>query len=128
MDYKVLLLIGMLFFHIVDDYYLQGFLAQAKQKSWWEKNAPGKLYENDYLWALIMHGFSWSFMIMLPIAIAINFNVDINFFFMLIINTAFHAGVDDLKANKYRINLWQDQLAHLGQIVGTLTLYVLEVF
>jgi hypothetical protein len=47
---------------------------------------------------------------------------------MLIINTAFHAGVDDLKANKYRINLWTDQLAHIGQIIVTLALYILEVF
>jgi hypothetical protein len=27
-------LMAMLFLHIVDDYYLQGFLASAKQKSW----------------------------------------------------------------------------------------------
>lgn len=123
------ILAAMIFLHIIDDYVLQApCLCDLKQKSFWEKNAPGKMYENDYLWALIMHGFSWSFMIMLPIAIAINFNIDINFFFMLIINTAFHAGVDDLKANKHRINLWQDQLAHIAQIIGTLVLHVLEVF
>lgn len=36
---KTILLLTMLFCHIVDDYYLQGWLASAKQKSWWEKNA-----------------------------------------------------------------------------------------
>ena len=35
----LLILIGMFFLHIVDDYYLQGCLAQMKQQSWWEKSA-----------------------------------------------------------------------------------------
>ena len=36
----------MIFCHIIDDYYLQGWLASAKQKIWWEKNAPDpKEYE-----------------------------------------------------------------------------------
>lgn len=122
-------LLAMIFLHIIDDYCLQAScLCNLKQKSWWEQNAPAKLYENDYLWALLMHGFSWAFMIMLPIAVVLNFNVDINFFLMMIINAVFHATVDDLKANKYRINLWTDQSAHLVQIVGTLALYILEVF
>ena len=49
---KTILLLAMLFCHIVDDYYLQGWLASAKQKSWWKKNAPDKLYKNDYIMAL----------------------------------------------------------------------------
>lgn len=123
------ILAAMIFLHIIDDYVLQApCLCNLKQKSFWEKNAPEKLYKYDYLVALLMHAFSWSFMIMLPIAVVKGFNVDINFFLMLIINTAFHAGVDDLKANKYRINLWTDQLAHIAQIIVTLTLYILEVF
>ena len=82
------ILAAMIFLHIIDDYGLQApCLCNLKQKSWWEQNAPGKLYANDYLWALLIHGFSWSFMVMLPIAIAINFNVNINFFLLLIINS-----------------------------------------
>ena len=123
------ILAAMIFLHIIDDYVLQApCLCDLKQKKFWEKNAPAKLYENDYLCALFMHGLSWSFMIMLPIAVALKFNVDINFFLMFIINAVFHAAIDDLKANKYRINLWQDQLTHIGQIVVTFVLYVLEVF
>lgn len=123
------ILAAMIFLHIIDDYVLQApCLCDLKQKSFWEKNAPQKLYKHDYLCALLMHGLSWSFMIMLPIAVAINFNVDINFFFMFIINAVFHAAVDDLKANKYRINLWTDQLTHIGQIIVTFILYVLGVF
>ena len=63
--YKILLLLTMIFLHIVDDYYLQGWLASAKQKSWWEQNALDKLYKHDYIMALFMHSFSWAFMIML---------------------------------------------------------------
>ena len=123
------ILAAMIFLHIIDDYCLQApCLCDLKQKSFWEKNAPHKLYENDQLCALLMHGLSWSFMIMLPIAVAINFNVDINFFLMFIINAVFHAAIDDLKANKYRINLWTDQLTHIGQILVTFILYTLVVF
>lgn len=60
-----IILISMIFCHIVDDYYLQGWLASAKQKSWWEKNAPDDLYKHDYMMALFMHSFSWTFMMML---------------------------------------------------------------
>lgn len=123
------ILAAMIFLHIIDDYVLQApCLCDLKQRSFWEKNAPHKMYKNDYLCALLMHSLSWSFMIMLPIAVALKFNVDINFFLMFIINAVFHAAIDDLKANKFRINLWQDQLTHIGQIVVTFVLYILEVF
>ena len=38
-------LLLMIFCHIVDDYYLQGWLALAKQKKYWQENAPDKLYK-----------------------------------------------------------------------------------
>lgn len=38
------LLLLMIFLHIVDDYYLQGILASMKQKEWWHKTAPEKMY------------------------------------------------------------------------------------
>lgn len=38
----------MVFGHIVDDYYLQDWLASAKQKSWWEQNAPDQIYRRGY--------------------------------------------------------------------------------
>ena len=60
----------MVFSHIVDDYYLQGKLALFKQKSWWEEKAPDEMYKHDYIVALMMHSFSWAFMIMLPIAVS----------------------------------------------------------
>lgn len=122
---RLFVILWMIFFHIVDDYYLQGWLASAKQKTWWENNAPDKLYEHDYIWALIMHSFSWAFMIMLPIAYAMAFDVGFQFFILFIINVVIHALTDTAKANWKLINLWQDQCAHLAQIVLTsIILYI----
>lgn len=109
----------MIFAHIVDDYYLQGWLASAKQKEWWKKNAPEQLYRFDYIWALIMHSLSWSFMIMLPIAYVYSFNVDVLFVVIFLVNTLIHGVTDDFKANKRTINLWTDQLIHMVQIAIT---------
>ena len=109
----------MIFCHIVDDYYLQGILASMKQKKWWKENAPEKMYKYDYIWALIIHAFSWAFMIMLPITFVMNFQIDILFGIIFGINVIIHAIVDNEKANKFRINLWVDQLIHLAQIAGT---------
>lgn len=116
----------MVFCHIVDDYYLQGWLASAKQKSWWEKNAPDKLYKNDYIMALIMHSLSWSFMVMLPLAVYNNFNVDWLFTAIFIINALVHAIVDHLKANKRKINLVTDQSIHIGQIIVTFLICIVR--
>ena len=121
---SLFVLIFMIFCHIVDDYYLQGWLASAKQKQWWQDNAPDKLYRFDYIWALIMHSFSWSFMIMLPIAFFHNFEVSWVFGVMLLINAIIHAFVDNLKANVRVINLWTDQACHLIQIAYTFWVFI----
>jgi len=113
------LLLLMIFLHIVDDYYLQGILASMKQKEWWNKAAPEKMYRYDYIVALIMHGFSWSFMIMLPIAISMEFQCSIGFIFAFLVNFITHALVDNMKANERRINLICDQAIHIAQIVLT---------
>lgn len=118
MNYSFVLLL-MIFCHIVDDYYLQGWLASAKQKKFWEENAPDHMYRFDYIWALIMHSFSWAFMIMLPIAFLNGFKVDGVFGIAFILNLVIHAITDDLKANKRKINLWTDQFVHIVQIVTT---------
>lgn len=117
---KAFILLLMIFCHIVDDYYLQGWLASAKQKSWWQENAPQDLYKHDYIIALIMHSFSWTFMIMLPIALNMGFDIDTIFVVFFICNVISHAGVDNEKANKKTINLVVDQTIHIMQIVLTL--------
>ena len=109
----------MIFCHIVDDYYLQGILASMKQKKWWKENAPDRQYRYDYIWALIMHAFSWTFMVMLPIAFVMNFEIDFLFGVVFGLNVIGHALLDNEKANKLEINLWIDQIFHLMQIFGT---------
>ena len=121
---KIFTLLLMIFCHIVDDYYLQGWLASAKQKKYWQENAPDKMYKNDYIWALIMHSFSWAFMVMLPIAYSLSFSLNGPFLIAFVVNVAIHATVDDLKANKRRINLWEDQIMHLVQIVLTASMFL----
>lgn len=127
---KILLLLAMIFLHIVDDYYLQGWLASAKQKSYWEQNAPDKLYKRDYIMALFMHSFSWAFMIMLiPTIYALTVATSINVATIMIViffvfNLCLHMYTDNQKANKKKINLIQDQLIHLTQIAGTWVFFV----
>ena len=124
---KIALLIFMIFAHITDDYYLQGWLASAKTKNWWEKNAPNKLYSKDYIMALFCHSLSWSIMIFLPILIYSLYNqIDLNWFYLVLpINLIVHAIIDDLKANKFKINLIIDQSIHFMQIFITWLIFVL---
>ena len=124
---KIALLIFMIFAHIIDDYYLQGWLASAKTKNWWEKNAPNKLYSKDYIMALFCHSLSWSIMVFLPILIYSLYNqIDLNWFYLVLpINLIVHAIIDDLKANKFKINLIIDQSIHFIQIFITWLIFVL---
>ena len=120
----IFIILLMVFCHIVDDYYLQGWLASAKQKKYWQENAPERMYKYDYIWALIMHSFSWSFVIMFPIALIKGFDTGIPFVIAVIVNLVIHAFVDDLKANKHKINLWIDQIIHLCQIILTAIIFL----
>lgn len=117
-------LLLMIFLHIVDDYYLQGVLANMKQKQWWQDNAPASLYRYDYIVALMIHSMSWAFMIMLPIAIKMSFDVGGLFVGVWIVNAIIHGVVDDLKANKHKINLIHDQSVHMAQIVLTAIIFM----
>lgn len=106
----------MIFCHIVDDYYLQGWLSSAKQKKWWNKNAPDSLYKCDYIMALLMHSFSWTFSVsVFPILYAVILG-EKWYPILFILNLILHMFVDNLKANEKRINLIQDQIIHLFQI------------
>lgn len=111
----------MIFCHTVADYNLQGWLASAKQKSYWEENALENMYRYDYIMALIMHSISWSSMIMFPLMIYQLYtgNSLIMSFIIFIANIFLHAQIDDMKANAKQINLIQDQLMHLVCIFGS---------
>ena len=122
---NVFIILCMIFCHIIADYDLQGLLASAKQKSYWEKNAPDQMYKHDYICALVMHSFSWTFMIMLPLMYAVGFKVNSFLLFLFISNVLLHAITDDFKANKKVLNLWQDQSIHMYQIIITAALVLL---
>lgn len=121
MNNLITCIILMIFLHIVDDYYLQGILASMKQKSWWRNNSNyTEKYKYDYIVALFMHSFSWSFMIILPILYILNLSFS-NLWVVVIFlcNMFIHCFVDNLKANLMKINLVQDQTIHIIQIIIT---------
>lgn len=105
-------LLCMIYLHLIDDYKLQGWLASAKCKSWWEQNSPDEKHKKDYIIALIEHSFMNSFMIHIPIYIwcCKNFIVLTT---TIIMATVFHILVDNMKANLKWINLIQDQILHI---------------
>ena len=113
--YKYILLLTMVFLHIVDDFYLQGVLARMKQKDYWKENVPDKLYEKDYIAALIAHGYSWSFMVHIPVLIySKHHGLALA---SCLLQALIHLYIDNCKANKKSINLIQDQSFHLLQIL-----------
>lgn len=124
----IFILFAMFFFHIFDDYYLQGILAQMKQKSWWiNQKEYNSFYKYDYLIALIMHSFSWSFMIHLPIIIYYymnNINISVVYIILIIIQMIIHIIVDNAKANTKSINLVIDQSIHIAQIIISYSILV----
>lgn len=117
------LLILMLFAHIVDDYYLQGVLANLKQKCWWKEHHSEESYRYDYIVGLIVHSLSWSIMILLPIFAICSWNPPTWIYVMLAVNMIVHAITDDAKANKRSINLIADQSIHFLQIMLTWILW-----
>jgi hypothetical protein len=127
----IVLFMSMIFCHIVDDYYLQGCLANMKSKNWWEKNYPDKKYKNDFIIALFEHAFSWAFSIHIPILVYVFYKgISINtiiYILSMVFNIIIHMIVDNTKANLLKINLTQDQCIHFIQIVTTLILYVIYI-
>ena len=121
-----LVFLAMIFFGIVDDFYLQGKLCNLKQKKYWEDNYQDDKYVGDYKCALIIHSFSWSFMVMLPQLFYIwhlpltEESVDVMSIIIgliIVLNSVIHYLIDDAKANKLTIDLYTDQFLHLFQIL-----------
>lgn len=123
---NVLLL--MILAHIIDDFVLQTTcLSQMKQESWWLNHKEYKpMYRNDYVMALLVHSMSWSIMILLPIIFLLEIP-QISILTAFCINTVIHCLVDDLKANRGKLNLIQDQTIHLIQIIITWLTFVLWI-
>lgn len=118
-----LMLMIMLFMHVIADFNLQGILAQMKCEAWWKD----KKYYGEYDWAtaLTMHAFSWTFLVMLPLLVYLDFQLTNAFNNMFCINLFVHFFVDDLKANRHKIDLRTDQVIHIIQIAVT---YIVIVY
>lgn len=120
---KVLLL--MFLFDIIDDFVLQPIcLSKLKQKRYWieeceKNNLDISKYDKDYIAALITHGLSWSIMIHIPLMFLGGINDDLILLLSVLYNTLIHSFIDDLKANKLKINLDVDQCLHGLQIIIT---------
>ena len=120
---KVLLL--MYLFHIIDDFVLQPIcLSKLKQKRYWieeckKYNLNILKYDTDYITALLIHGLSWSIMIHVPLMFLGGIRDDFFLLLSVLLNTVIHAIIDNLKANKLKINLDVDQCLHGFQIVIT---------
>ena len=106
----------MILLHIIDDFVLQPIcLSKLKQKSFWESYVKDdEKYKFDYKVALAIHALSWAIMIHLPLMI-IGVG-EYSILFSVIINTIIHAWIDDEKANKLNITLFEDQIMHLIQV------------
>ena len=117
MDWCWILLL-MVFCHIIEDFHIQGILANLKQQSWWyEQIGYTRRYRYDYIPAILMHGLEWSVFIHIPLMFVYGFTSPI--FISVLINAMLHAYIDDMKCNRHTINLVQDQSLHLMQIALT---------
>ena len=113
----------MILFHIIDDFVLQPIsLSNLKQKKWWEKQEGySDKYKDDYKVALAIHSISWSIMIHIPLVIVFPSLGQLALLISFIVNAVIHYYIDDLKANKLKINLFEDQIVHFWQICTTLS-------
>lgn len=124
--HNIFILLLMIFLHIIDDFKLQGILASMKQKSWWINQDEYKdYYKYDYIVALIVHSFSWIFMVMLPVFVVNRFDITNNMIVAFICNMCTHAIVDHMKANMKIINLVIDQTIHMIQILLIYAAFIL---
>lgn len=110
--------------HLVADYYLQGCLADLKQKCWWQKQVyqfERSKYRYDYVAGLLCHALMWSLVTFIPMMVLVTQGW---FAGIIICNTLIHAWIDHLKANKRYINLYEDQIFHVIQIILTVVVCV----
>lgn len=108
----------MVLMHVVEDFHLQGRMADMKQKAFWEPY--GEKYAWDHVPALLLHGFEWSVLVAMPIMLAEGFGLPAWFYGAVALNGLVHSYVDHLKCNRLRISLVQDQCIHMMQVVALL--------
>ena len=136
MSYKIFIVLLMFLMHYIEDFHVQGCLANLKQKTWWieeckKRNVNSKKYKDDFKMSLFAHSFENAIFVMLPMTIDLliseHFKTLCNVWFLFIpaimFLTSSHYLIDDANANKLKINLVQDQLAHIACILLVAILY-----
>ena len=116
----------MLLLHLIADYTLQGCLANLKQRKWWVDTGKANgmtmqeiaKYKHDYKCGMLCHSLYWTLITFFPL-IFLSLHCNWAIAILVMVNTAIHYVVDDLKANQGKLTLWQDQGLHLLQIVLT---------
>ena len=127
--------------HLIADYFLQGCLADLKQRDWWSKTLHKffmehegrtksfewqsrlrKKYQYDYMAGLMCHALMWTIVTFFPL---MWFCGATAFTALAVVNTLVHFVVDHLKANTHRFNLVQDQLIHMVQVIATVLIVML---
>lgn len=92
-------------------------MEQTAKPVWGTAAEQFRKYRHDYLAGLAVHSFVWTVVTFAPILWLASWWAAL---LIVVPNMAFHWVVDDFKANRYRLTLWQDQLLHLAQIGITL--------
>lgn len=128
----ILICFGTLALHIFADFHLQGCLADLKQRMWWKDNITqrgfGHRYDHDYLAALTVHGLEWSIFVHIPAFIwmfCCETPLSKGYWILaasVLIQAVLHAVIDDMKCNRLKLNLVQDQILHviqLAMVIGT---------
>lgn len=139
LTYKAFIFIAMVLLHILEDFHLQGILANMKQKSWWQSECvklgityESSKYRRDHVVSLIVHALENSIFITLPLIIDgliatfttnPNNSLFIGWAFIIFANTVVHAIIDDFKCNSKGINLIVDQILHFIFIILFFSLY-----
>lgn len=139
LTYKAFIFIAMVLLHILEDFHLQGILANMKQKPWWQSECnklgieyKSSKYKYDHIISLYIHALENSIFITLPLIIdslIATFTTNLNncFFigwaFIIFANTVVHAFIDNFKCNNKGINLIIDQILHFIFIILFFSLY-----
>ena len=108
--------------NVIEDFHMQGIMAQMKQKAYWCEY-HGK-YTNDWVPVMLLHGVEWATIVSIPCMLVSWFDVSVWFIVVVVVMGLVHAYVDHLKANKFSINLIQDQAIHMVQLVAILLAYM----
>lgn len=109
--------------HLIVEFVFQPLcLGKYKEKDWWktqyENGEVPDLYKYDYMMGLLQHSITWSCFQVLPWLLLSDTGHKLTLAFF-IFNMVGHYLIDDLKANKKKINLVEEQSLNLIQILTT---------